>query len=219
MKIKRLSIILIHLSLPFLLFTGCLKDGDDTLVLPTPDGKIPYSVIPERLQDSLRDNGFVIHEGITPPSIEGKFKVSPMDLQYASDDYQNNFYDLIMTLSGQYPRGRVSYSESQVDTVLGLSTMANVIGKGDDFTMYCFQNIAKTNRDGDTLYTCSTATVVSGTIAKEGIHNCQYTNIILDKWAVNDYYASQIPPVETYRIWNDGNGLASRLGSTQTTKL
>ncbi len=218
MKIKRLSILLIHLSLPFLLFTGCLKDGDDTLVLPTPDGKIPYSVVPERLQDSLRDNGFVIHEGINPPTIVGKFRMSPMDLQYASDNYQNTFYDLVMTLTGQYRRGRISYSESQVDTVLGKATMASVIGEGDDFTMYCFQDISKNNRAGDTLYTCTSATVVSGSISKEGIKDCQYSNIILDKWAVNDYYASQIPPVETFRIWNDGDSLATRIGFIESTK-
>ena len=218
MKIKRLSILLIHLSLPFLLFTGCLKDGDDTLVLPTPDGKIPYSVVPERLQDSLRDNGFVIHEGINPPTIVGKFRMSPMNLQYASDNYQNTFYDLVMTLTGQYRRGRISYSESQVDTVLGKATMASVIGEGDDFTMYCFQDISKINRAGDTLYTCTSATVVSGSISKEGIKDCQYSNIILDKWAVNDYYASQIPPVETFRIWNDGDSLATRIGFIESTK-
>jgi len=211
MKIKRLSFLLMALSLPFILFTGCLKEGDDTLVLPTPDGKIPYSVIPEDLQDSLRDHGFVIHEGVTPPSVVGKYIISPMVLQYASDNYQNNFYDLTMTLAKQYQRGAVSYSESQIDTVQGTSTMANVIGSGDDFTMYCYQTVAQTNRAGDTLYTCATATVVSGTIKPDGIKNCQYSNIILDKWAANDYYAAQIPPVETYRIWNDGDSLAMRL--------
>lgn len=205
-----------HLSLPFVLFTGCLKDGDDTLVLPTPNGKIPFSVVPEHLQDSLRADGFVIHEGINPPSVEGKFKFSPMVLRYASDDYQNSFYDLVMTLQGQYPRGQVSYSESQQETVSGQSTIANVIGQGNDFTMYCFQNIVRTSRGGDTLYRCTAATVVSGNIATEGIINCQYSNIILDKWAVNDYYASQIPPAETFRIWDDGDSLATRIGFTQS---
>lgn len=216
MKIKRLSFLLIQLSLPILLFTGCLKEGDDTLVLPTPDGKIPYSVIPEDLQDSLRDNGFEIHEGINPPSIVGRYLISPMELQYASDEYENTFYDLIMTFAGQYRRGPISYSESQVDTVLGKSSMANVIGEGDNFTMYCYQTIAKTNQNGDTLSTCKTATVVSGVISPEGIKDCQYTNIILDKWAVNEYYASQFPPVETFRIWNDGNLMASRIRNTKS---
>lgn len=211
MKINRLTILLMSLSCSILLFSSCLKDGDDTLVLPTPDGKIPYSVIPERLQDSLRDNGFVIHEGINPPSIVGKYLVSPMELQYASDHYQNNFYDLYMTYSGQYRRGPISYSETQIDTVLGKSSMANVIGQGNEFTMYCYQTVAKTNQRGDTLYSCSTATVVSGVIEEAGIKDCQYSNIVLDKKAINDYYASQIPDPETFRIWNDGNKMADRL--------
>lgn len=216
MKIKRLSIILMHLSLPFALFTGCLKDGDDTLVLPTPDGKIPYSIVPEHLQDSLRASGFAIHEGINAPSVIGKYKLSPMELRYASDDYQNSFYDLTMTLQGQYLRGRVNYSELQQETVVGRSTIANVIGQGNDFTVYCFQNIVHTNHKNDTIYLCTTATVVSGTIASEGIKNCQYSTIILDKWAVNDYYASQIPPAGTFRIWDDGDSLATRIGFSQS---
>ncbi len=216
MKIKQLSNLLVPLALSIFLLSGCLKEGDETLVLPTPDGKIPYSVVPERLQDSLRDNGFVIHEGLCPPSIEGKYKISPMSLHYASDEYVNSFFDLTMAFAGQYRRGAISYSESQSDTVLGRSTDACVIGEGDDFTMYCFQYVFRNNAKGDTLYKCSLATVVSGTVVSGGIQDCQYSNIILDKWAQNDYYASQIPDIETFRIWNDGNALATRISSTKS---
>ncbi len=215
MRIKHLLLLLVPLALTISLFSGCLKEGDETLVLPTPDGKIPFSVIPEHLQDSLRGNGFVIHEGLYPPMITGRYKISPMSLHYASDDYTNNFYDLVMTLTGQYRRGAVSYSESQVDSVMGLSTDAFVIGEGNDFSMYCFQDVFRTNSLGDTLYTCSTATVVSGTLTDGGIQDCQYSSIILDKWARNDYYASQIPDVGTFRIWNDGDDLAVRIAYTK----
>lgn len=216
MKIKRISILSACLSLPLSLFVGCLKEGDDTLVLPTPDGKIPYSVIPKALQDSLRNNGFVIHEGLNPPTIDGTFLVSPMQLRYASDHYHNLFHDLVMTFAGQYRRGAVSYSETQTDTVAGRSMMANVIGEGDRFTMYCYQTVAQTNLQEDTLYRCTTATVVSGLMGSDGIEECQYSSIILDKWAANDYYASQIPPESTFRIWDDGDSLAVRLRNAKT---
>ncbi|MCQ2281630.1 MAG: hypothetical protein MJZ99_03285 [Bacteroidales bacterium] len=192
-------------------FSSCLKKGDDTLVLPVPDGKIPYYVIPARLQDSLRTHGFEIYEGIEPPFIEGTYLASPMELQYASDDYSNHFYDLTLHFASQFRRGMLRYCESQTDTVMGQSTVASVIGKGNNFTMYCLQNISNLDNQGDTLFRCRTATVVSGTIEAGGIRNCQYTNIVLDKWAVNDYYEMQLADINSYRIWKDGDSLSVKL--------
>lgn len=208
---KHLFMIVGVFVISIFLFTGCLKEGNDTIVLPLPDGKIPYSLIPESLQDSLRAHGFEINEGIEPPMIMGKYLSSPMQLQYASDNYINDFADLYMLFEGQNRRGIVRYSESQRDTVVGNSLMANVIGKGDKFSMYCYQKVSHCNSEGDTLWNCNTATVVSGTITDTGIAKCQYTTIILDHWAVNNYYASRIPKAETYRIWNDGDGFAVKL--------
>ena len=133
--VKHLLIISGLLSLPILLFSGCMKEGNDTIVLPLPDGKIPYSVIPEQLQDSLRTHGLTIHEGVNPGNIDGRFLSSPMVLHYSSDNYQELFYDLYMSFSGQKPRGMVKYSETQKHEYIdGQSYMANVIGEGNDVT-------------------------------------------------------------------------------------
>ena len=198
--------------LPFLLFSGCLKEGTDTIVLPIPDGKIPYRVIPENLQDSLRTRGLDIHEGLNPDTLNGKFLAAPMILRYASDNYQEDFYDLYMAFSGQNPRGLIRYRETQKrENIDGASIMANVIGEGKNITMYCYQNVFECNPSGDTLWKCKTATVVSGTISEEGIKNCQYANIILDTWPIDDYYASPLSKKGTYRIWFDGDSIANRL--------
>ena len=115
---KHLRVLLVLLALPVFLFTGCLKEGDDTIVLPLPYGKIPYDVIPERIQDSLMLHGFVINEGVYPPSIEGKYVASPMDVQYASDNYFNeSFRYLYMAFSGQHLRGKLDYRQVQRDTI------------------------------------------------------------------------------------------------------
>ena len=45
-RIKHLAIIVGMLVFPIFMLTGCMKEGTDTIVLPLPDGKIPYSVIP-----------------------------------------------------------------------------------------------------------------------------------------------------------------------------
>lgn len=199
------------LIISIFVFSGCLKDGDDTIVLPIPNGKIPYDVIPERLQDSLRVHGFEINEGIEPPMIVGTYLLSPLDLKYASDNYLNLFYDLTMTISGQHVRGRVHYEEMQNNEAHGMDTIANVIGTDSTFSMYCIQNISDTNSRGELLWRCKVATVVSGAISPEGIKKCQYAYVLRDKWARNDYYASRLPEVGTFRYWDDGDSLAVKL--------
>ena len=210
--VKHLLIISGFLSLPILLFSGCMKESNDTIVLPLPDGKIPYSVIPEQLQDSLRTHGLTIHEGVNPGNIDGRFLSSPMVLHYSSDNYQELFYDLYMSFSGQKPRGMVKYSETQKHEYIdGKSYMANVIGEGNDVTMYCLQNVFECSSSGDTLWKSRTATVVSGTLCDEGIKYCQYAHVVLDTWAADDYHASPLSKPGTHRIWYDGDGLAKRL--------
>jgi len=196
--------------LALLLFASCLEDEADTLVLPLPDGKIPYSVISEELQDSLLANGFIIHEGITPPNIEGIFLAAPMSLHYSSDNYSNEFYPLTMTFRDQKRRGMIVYSERQRDTVEGASLAAQVIGHDSCFTMYCYQNLAEYS-EYQPLWSCKIATVISGILSPSGIKDCQYTFIILEKEASNSYYDAQLSEPGTFRIFDDGDGLASRL--------
>lgn len=198
------------LALAGLLFTSCMKEGENTIVLPLPNGKIPYEVIPERLQDSLLANGFVINEGITQPYIEGVYLASPLNLQYSSDGYMNNFYDLTMTLGDQKQRGMITYSERQRDTVEGESITAQVIGHDSCFTMYCYQYISEYS-GAEQLWRCKIATVISGIATKTGFRNCQYSYIMLDKEAINDYYYSQLTDIETFRIYYDGDSLATKI--------
>lgn len=187
--------------------TSCLKEGDDTIVLPLPDGTIPTSVIPQNLQDSLTSHGFIINEGLYPPTIDGSYLISQMQLTYASDDYVNTFYNMYITFADQQPRGILKYSETQYVNVDGESIEANVIGNGNDFTMYCYQYVDKTV-DSVQVLRCKTATVISGTKTPAGIRNCRYAYILLEKEAINEDYNSSMPEAETYRIYIDSDSLA-----------
>lgn len=209
---KHLRILLALLALPVFLFTGCLKEGDNTIVLPEPYGKIPYDVIPEQIQDELTMNGFVIHEGVNPTAVKGRFRAAPMTQIFASDGYFNpNFRELYMEFSGQRPRGKVNYIQGQSDTifldeaqindVVGNAERARVIGEDSNFTMYCIQTIQL-----DKASWSKTASVVSGTLTKTGIKNFQYAEYIIDK---NDEWG-RISDVGTYRYWNDGDNLAEK---------
>lgn len=209
--IKRAALGLVGLLLMTITLTGCLKEGTDTIVLPLPDGKIPAPVVPLDLQDSLRNHGFEINEGIEPPIINGVYLASPIILDYASDSNVLNFVDVKMTFSKQLERGLIKYVEEQVTPNGGAMTSeyneANIIGSGDKFTMYCWQYDNGTNVDG-TNWIVKTATMVSGTWTEAGIKDCQYAILVLDK--INDTY-NRIPDKNTYRIYHDGDSLAVTL--------
>jgi hypothetical protein len=199
------------MALPFFLLTGCLKEGNDTIVLPQPYGKIPYDVIPEHIQEQLSMNGFVIHEGVNPATIKGKFKASPMDCKFASDGVRLDFVELFMEFSGQSLRGKINYIQGQSDTifldeaqindVIGNAERARVIGEDSNITVYCIQTIQL-----DKSSWSKTASVVSGTLTKTGLKNFQYAEYIIDK---EDEWG-RISDVGTYRYWNDGDNMAEK---------
>lgn len=209
-NIKHVALCACLCLFPTLLFTGCLKEGTDTIVLPMPDGKIPTSVIAQRLQDSLRSHGMNIYEGVTPPNIEGRYVASPMRLTYASDHYANLFYDTYMTFSEQNARGLIRYAESQSSLATATSVGAGVIGADSNFTMYCIADM-EGDSAGVQLWRCTTATVVSGTRCTEGLRRCQYAFIMLSKTGIDAYHDGLLPDADTYRIFYDGDSLANQL--------
>ena len=208
---KKARLFTLGLFLTAMTLSGCLKDGDDTIVLPLPDGKIPYSVIPRDLQDSLRRHGFLINEGLEPPIINGHYLGSPMDLDYASDNVGLNFVDVDMTFSKQLERGLIKYVEKQLTPNGGTMTSefeeANIIGSDGKFTVYTWQYDNGTNVDS-TNWRVKIATLVSGTLASGGIKDCQYAVLVLEK--ENDEF-NRIPETNTFRIYHDGDNLAVTL--------
>lgn len=209
-SIRSIAVTTVTALMTTLLFSSCLKDGDDTMVLPLNDGKVSRSVVAEEYQKNLRENGFTIHEGITPPNLEGVYIAAPLTLQYASDGYTNNFFNLQMKFEHQFMRGMVNYSEQQRDTVEGVSTMSQVIGHDSCFTMYCVQYISE-GTGINHLWSYKTATLISGIITEQGIKDFQYAFVMLEKEAVSDYYYNQLAKLKTIRIWNDSDNLASKI--------
>ena len=213
--IKRAAFGLFGVVVATTMLTSCLKDGTDTIVLPLPTGRIPQEVIPDNLQDSLENHGFVINEGIEPPYIEGHYLASIMKLDYASDNVVFDFADVDMIFSKQLDRGLIKYVETQKTPNGGSMNSvyedANIIGSGDKFTMYCYQYDNGTNTDS-TNWNYKTATLVSGTWTASGIKDCQYAVIILEKR--DDPYGRVPEPMvndTTFRIFHDADGLADKL--------
>ena len=87
---------------------------------------------------------------------------------------------------------------------------AQVIGEDSNFTMYCYQYISE-YAGATQLWRCKIATVISGIKTSRGFRDCQYSYIMLDKEAISDYYYSMLAKVETFRIYFDGDSLATKI--------
>lgn len=196
------------LLLMFLVPVSCMEEGDETLVLPDSQHLIPSDVIPDTLQYALEGHGFHFYPGSKPPRVEGSFKLSPLVLLYASDNYHiTDFSDLIVSFSDQQSRGLLKYRECQNDTVVGTSVQARVIGSGDYFTVYCNQYVSGPSGS----WRCKIATLVSGRVTPQGIRECQYAFVMLDRESSSPSTDPSLAEEGTVRIFSDGDGLGMRL--------
>lgn len=187
---------------------SCLKEGDETIVLPVIETSVPQDVIPDSIQEQFSFFDFDLFEGDTPPNIVGKYLLSPLLKVYSSDNYSVDFFtDLYIGFEQQGERGTVNYFESQNDTVSGHSVSARVVGHDDCFTMYCFQYVGVESG----MWKCKTATIVSGRVGLDGIRECKYAFVMLETKPGTTGSSPSLVPEGTMRIFCDGDGIAQRI--------
>lgn len=186
-----------------LVMTSCLRSGADTIILPelVLVDEVPDTVIPPAIREEFEEY-MPIHEGKNPPYIQGQYVMNSMVLEYSSDGqfYPGRvFSDCYMAFLNQI-KGQCSYRERQAS---GNTTSDKVYisGKGNDFTAYFVAHTV--HDDGETTEVRST--LVSGTLTSEGIKDCKYAFIMLEK---NDPY-SKLMPVNAFRVFYDDTKLAS----------
>lgn len=206
---KTLNSILAFSFLLVLSFTVSCKKKDDK---KTGNGFSEQinAIISEPLMDSLRKKGMTIHEGNNPPNVVGIYLVTPFTLVapygpndgwetgHVINDYKYNLYD--------QADGEVKVDYKQIggsDNGNGLGSF--ISGSGNKFSIFS----ELSGSDGDVTYTH--VAVLSGEITSDGIKDFQYGFILTKKQ--NDDDNSQLIPVGSSRIWDDGDGLAEKTGS------
>lgn len=179
-----------------ILLVGCMREGEDTIILPTMNREIPEHVISRTLLDTIRIY-MPINVGSNPPSVAGTYSVSPFDLVYASDGYEGEFHDLEWHIDTPDSWNRTRYSEHQ-GTAEGRSQEAYIIGNGENFTIFTIDNSV------DTLsgWQCRLVTLISGTKRESSVADLRYAILMLDK---RDEHNMLIEP-DSYRIFADGDG-------------
>lgn len=186
-----------------LLLTGCMKETDETVLLPVRGVRIPETVLSAEEQDAVSQY-MPIYEGCTPPNVEGDWLASPMTLTFASDNYAGEFYDLHWRVERQNRRNLAKYKEWQ-NTASALGKEAHIIGEGDNFTMYTIEQSVNESRG----WSCEQVTVISGTKTANGIEGYRYAVVMRNK---TDERGIIIEP-DSYRVFTDGDGISSPITS------
>jgi len=205
---KKLKFILC-LCLPILV-TSCLSEGYNTIILPADESAqvekttIDEETIPLSIQQKL-ELYMPINEGSKPPIINGVYLISPFEAVYTSDGTYlpgRVIDDYEIMFSGQ-SSGRQSliYDGAHI----GLDSYESsddvlIIGKSNNFTAYFISTGATEGIN------YKTATLISGTVSSTGIKDFYYAIVMLEK----GYDAeNNLMDVNGYRIYKDGDGLAS----------
>ena len=210
---KKHFLILISITL---IFSSCLYDGGETIVLPIDDidplkGMVSEGIIPLEIRDRFT-RYMTIHEGTNPPIITGYYILNPVEIIYSSDgqyDKGDTFADWYVYFGEQHKWIINEYREKQAG-INGTAKDVVIVGNGNDFTVYyILESYSDRNEDGtDETYT-KQSVLFSGTFTSYGIDNAQYAFIMLDKKDP----LGVIMDKNEFRIFKDGNGLASTCSS------
>jgi hypothetical protein len=194
---NRQSIVLLGISL--FLLSGCLKDPNYTIVLPT-EGDITTDIIPAEISEEFR-SVMPIWQGKTPPNIAGQYLCSRMELSGSSlsgDNIGAYYADQYIAF---IPQGNtLTWYEEQASST-SESNAVTVTGKDNNFTAYF---VSEGTSSG--IYT-KESVFISGTITALGITNYHYAFIMLAKGSDPN---GSLVAVNTYRIFKDSDGLAER---------
>lgn len=155
------------------------------------------SVIPEEYLNILKPY-ITIHEGTTPPNIEGTYHITPnvlvIDSVGSEPGYQ--FADDYIQFYGQTADNTINSRSTQLLGDLSTSEGVFISGSGNDFTVYF--NRYTTYDNGSWLVA---AAIISGTLIDGVIYN--YTNafVILEDYDTVDQYLD----TGAYRVICDGD--------------
>ena len=161
-------------------------------------------IIPQKYLDSLIRLGVTIHEGTTPPIVNGIYIANPTVLLASNvigDVIGNTFADVKVKLTDQNNAdfgiklfGKKLLGENDTSITTAIS------GSGNNFTVY-----GKVKANANATNFAIFAIIISGTISADGIVNYQDALINID----NSNGATFFIPEGNGRLIKDGNNLAS----------
>lgn len=194
-QIQFRDLIIGAIAIAIIFLSSCKKDGgeNDKIVEEI------QNILPKEYIDSLTAHGLTLHEGKTPPVINGIYNFEPIN------DYDNSnvFYpgatalDAKIKIENQAGTDADVYIKGWVDLNIPDTSSAQIIaGNGNDFTVYAQAH------GGSPVYTYDY--VLTGTYAADGIKNMKFAFVMIDNGG-----NSSAATTGTIRIFHDDDQNAS----------
>lgn len=172
-------------------------------------------VVPPTIQDKMKPY-ITVHNGKTPPNIEGVYYIDPMSTVFCEDYKDGHGYapgDIVNSIYLRFTKQdnsklSVEYeakNANSTDTSTG--TGAFISGSNNDFTVYL-----NTTGISDGI-TYKTALVISGTKTTSGISGLRYAFVMVEKGADPN---STMMKTGFFRVFDDKDGLAVNSTWTDT---
>jgi len=195
---------------------GCMKNGDDTLILPEKNSKIESnglskdinSFISEDLLYKIKSMGMPINTGGNPPMIENYYLMTPCILKSSNisiDEIGKEYVDLFVKFSQQNNNDLTITIGEKYEGSIGTGTGGYVVGDGNKFTVV--GNMETKHTDGTIT---NTAVIYSGTISNGGIIDFYYALFM-----VNDHGDVKNQYIENGqgRVFYDSDGFSEKTAS------
>ena len=177
-------------------FASCEKDDEN--------GKVPSSIIPDAIRAQI-EAIMPVYSGVKPPDITGEYYVGNAILagssleSDAADIGKSSYFAEMYLAFIKLSDGKLTYRDNN-NTSPSENINVTVVGKKDNFTAYFIMNTVNPEIGSR----AKEAVIISGTMTSQGISDFHYAFIMLEKTDPSD----KLVPVNTYRVFNDGNGLA-----------
>jgi hypothetical protein len=159
--------------------------------------------------EALKDLGFAVNEGYTPPNIEGTYLATPLTLVKKSSSMGIVAqWDMYVTFSGQNNDNltvNVDYDMQSDNGPMGASGSGSfIVGEGNKFSIFM-----EGTRE-ELGYTAKTVEVFSGEMTDSGIKNYQWGVLMIDD--NGDPLNHWIENGEGY-LKKDGDGFSEKISS------
>lgn len=221
-KLQKLIALAVMALFAILIMPSCEEEED----LSVGFSEEIENFVPDSTIQLLRDLGMIIHEGKQPPSLVGKYYLTPhlMDssnVPNESYDVGDQFVDYRLYFHNQNNEelsielDTEGLSTSQSDTTIIISSIGNggfLSGYDNEFSVFIISEGEQyLNNNQDTART-RMLELYSGEIAPEGIKYLKNAILMLDDYG--DEFDLYIP-INTGRIFHDGDSLAHRLSDSE----
>lgn len=178
--------------------TACYEDHSD--LIPGQD------FIPDEILAKIKENGQPIYEGLTPPDVTGKYRISPLILQSSNfDDVApgRSFSDEIVAFTDYDPGTLTLKVNSEQANTTGEGFGSFIAGEDNNFTIY-----VRIDRVDENGHKTLSTDVYSGTLSSNGI-----TDLYRSAFMVDDGGDPDDDLIENGegRLFRDDDGFSEKL--------